>query len=102
MIQRPLRSHLFPYRRSSDLNFSRPLAPTGIAFCRSGTDLRLVVGYRKTSHATSQKQGSFAFSFPKPMAGLILRRWKRRSEEHTSELQSHSDLVCRLLLEKKN
>src|SRR5438034_8292143 len=26
----------------------------------------------------------------------------RRSEEHTSELQSHSDLVCRLLLEKKN
>src|SRR5260221_7740470 len=27
------------------------------------------------------------------------RRW--RSEEHTSELQSHSDLVCRLLLEKK-
>src|SRR5947207_14171973 len=25
-----------------------------------------------------------------------------RSEEHTSELQSHSDLVCRLLLEKKN
>src|SRR5260221_3831470 len=32
------------------------------------------------------------------------RRWGRhhgRSEEHTSELQSHSDLVCRLLLEKK-
>src|SRR5947207_3858515 len=28
------------------------------------------------------------------------RTW-RRSEEHTSELQSHSDLVCRLLLEKK-
>src|SRR5438034_5102578 len=27
---------------------------------------------------------------------------KWRSEEHTSELQSHSDLVCRLLLEKKN
>src|SRR5947207_8357758 len=32
----------------------------------------------------------------------VLRRtlWER-SEEHTSELQSHSDLVCRLLLEKK-
>src|SRR5438034_5622298 len=29
------------------------------------------------------------------------RRRPRRSEEHTSELQSHSDLVCRLLLEKK-
>src|SRR5260221_9427644 len=30
-----------------------------------------------------------------------LRLIKSRSEEHTSELQSHSDLVCRLLLEKK-
>src|SRR5260221_1612857 len=30
-----------------------------------------------------------------------LRAWCDRSEEHTSELQSHSDLVCRLLLEKK-
>src|SRR5215211_9082080 len=29
------------------------------------------------------------------------RAWGGRSEEHTSELQSHSDLVCRLLLEKK-
>src|SRR5436190_6812812 len=29
------------------------------------------------------------------------RAAKTRSEEHTSELQSHSDLVCRLLLEKK-
>src|SRR2546421_6687946 len=27
--------------------------------------------------------------------------WSKRSEEHTSELQSRSDLVCRLLLEKK-
>src|SRR5438034_3369646 len=39
---------------------------------------------------------------------LPQRSWKQalrapaRSEEHTSELQSHSDLVCRLLLEKKN
>src|SRR5438034_3448265 len=37
-------------------------------------------------------------------AWLLESRNKRslaRSEEHTSELQSHSDLVCRLLLEKK-
>src|SRR5476649_2265971 len=36
------------------------------------------------------------------MAGMCRRTssWSR-SEEHTSELQSHSDLVCRLLLEKK-
>src|SRR5260221_4349735 len=32
----------------------------------------------------------------------VTRGLTPRSEEHTSELQSHSDLVCRLLLEKKN
>src|SRR5438034_7598572 len=32
---------------------------------------------------------------------LTQSNWEARSEEHTSELQSHSDLVCRLLLEKK-
>src|SRR5438132_5347284 len=38
-----------------------------------------------------------------PGTGLQARRRsdRRRSEEHASELQSHSDLVCRLLLEKK-
>src|SRR5438270_10687535 len=37
-----------------------------------------------------------------PTARLTLMlRWARRSEEHTSELQSQSNLVCRLLLEKK-
>src|SRR5438034_1470395 len=35
-----------------------------------------------------------------PMVALV-REAAQRSEEHTSELQSHSDLVCRLLLEKK-
>ena len=33
---------------------------------------------------------------------LAITRRRARSEEHTSELQSHHDLVCRLLLEKKN
>src|SRR5206468_8350737 len=33
--------------------------------------------------------------------GLVVDRGDQRSEEHTSELQSRSDLVCRLLLEKK-
>src|SRR6266540_4360429 len=37
---------------------------------------------------------------PKPTARSIAR-FGERSEEHTSELQSHHDLVCRLLLEKK-
>src|SRR5437588_9583959 len=47
--------------------------------------------------------------FDKSVAGInakdsvfrIYRDTRFRSEEHTSELQSHSDLVCRLLLEKK-
>src|SRR5438034_11145306 len=37
-----------------------------------------------------------------PALDLAIARFtENRSEEHTSELQSHSDLVCRLLLEKK-
>src|SRR5437667_1350773 len=39
------------------------------------------------------KKLTFIFSF--------VAAWSPRSEEHTSELQSHHDLVCRLLLEKK-
>src|SRR5438132_13783957 len=38
---------------------------------------------------------------PPDLWRAIPSRVHRRSEEHTSELQSHSDLVCRLLLEKK-
>src|SRR5206468_12586189 len=37
-----------------------------------------------------------------PQSYTRAARLHRRSEEHTSELQSRSDLVCRLLLEKKN
>src|SRR5438132_14351555 len=46
--------------------------------------------------ATSASRGSIA-SLPSSPSGTF----SARSEEHTSELQSHSDLVCRLLLEKK-
>src|SRR6266403_494682 len=37
-----------------------------------------------------------------PLADVEVRLRRLRSEEHTSELQSRRDLVCRLLLEKKN
>src|SRR5436190_16653007 len=43
--------------------------------------------------------GRVAAELGQHLAGL--QRIDARSEEHTSELQSHSDLVCRLLLEKK-
>src|SRR5438034_5458647 len=65
--------HSFPTRRSSDLSKSSPPWNTGSS---SGT---------ACSDFTSSSRNSRA----------------PRSEEHTSELQSHSDLVCRLLLEKK-
>src|SRR5260370_5513202 len=38
---------------------------------------------------------------PTPMRSASTRQATSRSEEHTSELQSHLNLVCRLLLEKK-
>src|SRR5437773_2888073 len=74
MLRRPPRSTLFPY-----------------------TTL-----FRSPSLASPK--GSFS-GFPlrawAPRAGRHHRRRAGRSEEHTSELQSHHDLVCRLLLEKK-
>src|SRR6266540_5146289 len=41
-----------------------------------------------------------AFQYPVAIPGVTVAKYLR-SEEHTSELQSHHDLVCRLLLEKK-
>src|SRR5690349_23009477 len=64
------------------------------------------------SRRTPRRRGSLSFVPPAhhPPPGArdagperpIARRCLRRSEEHTSELQSRRDLVCRLLLEKKN
>src|SRR5438034_3010471 len=52
--------------------------------------------FRRTASVCSGVgRGNASFKF-------IRRLRISRSEEHTSELQSHSDLVCRLLLEKKN
>src|SRR5438067_10083857 len=72
MIRRPPRSTLFPY-----------------------TTL-----FRSSARSCWLRKGKHSFALPK-----ILARWPgslhARSEEHTSELQSRFDLVCRLLLEKK-
>src|SRR2546430_8392219 len=76
MIRRPPRSTLFPY--------------TTLFRSRSNRACRAA--------ASAQKLAAVAL-VTKPPA-LPAGRWKR-SEEHTSELQSQSNLVCRLLLEKK-
>src|SRR5260221_4816553 len=80
MIRRPPRSTLFPYTTL----FRSP--PLNRYWWRTGSSRR-----RQTSP-------------PRPASpewSSTRRCAPRRSEEHTSELQSHSDLVCRLLLEKK-
>src|SRR2546427_3827184 len=52
-----------------------------------------------TATAGSSEVGSACARFPPTVPRLRIGRW--RSEEHTSELQSQSKLVCRLLLVKK-
>src|SRR2546430_7176734 len=59
----------------------------------------LLLGSGRASEAEALLQRAAAGSPPYPRAALLLARY--RSEEHTSELQSQSNLVCRLLLEKK-
>src|SRR5690349_22420307 len=80
MIRRPPRSTLFPTRRSSDLRTS------SINALRSPVKAGLAAPFRTFDACT---RSSFNAE-------------RQRSEEHTSELQSRRDLVCRLLLEKKN
>src|SRR2546426_5760309 len=81
MIRRPPRSTLFPY---TTLFRSIPGA-AGRRADRDGDRDRVSRG-----HPRDQDQGR-----------LLGRPGRRRSEEHTSELQSPCNLVCRLLLEKK-
>src|SRR2546422_7830890 len=80
MIRRPPRSTLFPYT-------------TLFRSTRS-----------QASHATapdSWKRPTTATAAARPIVAMLPRSSCRRSEEHTSELQSRLHLVCRLLLEKK-
>src|SRR5437588_4907359 len=87
MIRRPPRSTLFPYTtlfRSRSADGSG----VGIRFPRRSRWRGVRLGRR--ADAGRQAHGQH-------LAGQL----PCRSEEHTSELQSHSDLVCRLLLEKK-
>src|SRR5260370_17914561 len=91
MIRRPPRSTLFPYTtlfRSSCFFFRRkPMT------CSN----RPLNHARSTSCHCKRSRHSDFFA-----ATLSSFRHRTRSEEHTSELQSHLNLVCRLLLEKKN
>src|SRR2546427_4650436 len=78
MIRRPPRSTLFPYT-----TLFRSGLPVAVHLAESREETQLV------------REGSGSF------ADALRSRGIARSEEHTSELQSQSNLVCRLLLEKK-
>src|SRR5438034_5947829 len=80
MIRRPPRSTLFPYTT---------------LFRSHERELGLVIAADRDAGGVNLRETGVGKRSPS-FVGAI-----RRSEEHTSELQSHSDLVCRLLLEKK-
>src|SRR5437588_6787013 len=100
MIPRPLRSTLFPYttlfRSLRQTVEGAEQARANGAHCVGIADTYLSPLARECHEVflASIESTSFGASYVAPIA--------LRSEEHTSELQSHSDLVCRLLLEKKN
>src|SRR2546430_12980048 len=82
MIRRPPRSTLFPYT-----TLFRSLGAAGwSSFDRAGREQNRRLALEQA------KQDAELFAHPRILG---------RSEEHTSELQSQSNLVCRLLLEKK-
>src|SRR5438034_8833420 len=57
---------------------------------------------RGAREAIAEIQAWVTWGYRKVIDADLKACFDSRSEEHTSELQSHSDLVCRLLLEKKN
>src|SRR5262249_58693060 len=86
----------FPTRRSSDLVATRSVQlPTASARSTSIAWLPMMRSASATRSSNRQQKQPPATS----PAGTP--RLRKRSEEHTSELQSLTNLVCRLLLEKK-
>src|SRR2546430_11368698 len=105
MIRRPPRSTLFPYTtlfRSSGASWEKQTAALLAAGHRVITYDRRGFG-RSSKPAVGYNYDTFAADLDAVLSALnlmdvsLVGRW----EEHTSELQSQSNLVCRLLLEKK-
>src|SRR2546430_12617009 len=100
MIRRPPRSTLFPYTTLFRSDGAGILVQVPDAFLRSAVDFELPT-------AGSYAVGCAFLPRSADECGLAMAAIEKiaaseRSEEHTSELQSQSNLVCRLLLEKKN
>src|SRR2546427_7077197 len=91
MIRRPPRSTLFPY--TTLFRSSRTTRPRAMS-------LRCLALTRRCSRQAADRCGASSDGAATAGAHRPLPA-AARSEEHTSELQSQSNLVCRLLLEKK-
>src|SRR5438034_3185423 len=93
------RSTLFPYTtlfRSNERKKNLVVRLRGTAKHRPV----LLIGHLDVVEARREDWSTDPFKLIEK-DGYFYGRGTQRSEEHTSELQSHSDLVCRLLLEKK-
>src|SRR5438874_7617490 len=95
----PRHPHSFPTRRSSDLDARRAVLVRGRDGVRDpvGPDLARIVVADRDARLDPGPELEQLGARVAPGELCV-----RRSEEHTSELQSRRDLVCRLLLEKKN
>src|SRR5256885_7888511 len=93
MIRRPPRSTLFPY--TTLFRSRRPQEP------QEGGRARPAVLERRPAPRTDRPSRRGLAAAPKTASLRRSRDRRPRSEEHTSELQSPCNLVCRLLLEKK-
>src|SRR2546428_5296951 len=91
MIRRPPRSTLFPYTTlfRSIRNVQKFGVPVVVALNRFVND------------GDAELEAVREECAAEGVGVELCEVWEKRSEEHTSELQSRSDLVCRLLLEKK-
>src|SRR5438034_7899583 len=87
--------HSFPTRRSSDLSTTKTRPERSAIAGESSSPRMRASAWRLRTTSVIARSAARSVSLTKSARPLF------RSEEHTSELQSHSDLVCRLLLEKK-
>src|SRR5690349_23371924 len=100
MIRRPPRSTLFLYTtlfRSNPEPIEPHVEALRAAVKGGGYDAGFALDGDADRIGAIDRDG--AFVTPHQIFSILL--WHLRSEEHTSELQSRRDLVCRLLLEKK-
>src|SRR2546428_10284282 len=95
MIRRPPRSPLFPYKT---LFRSQVVEATYQRIETSNATISDIMDTKQVQDLPLNGRNPLALLTLEPG---VVQRTTQRSEEHTSELQSRSDLVCRLLLEKK-